>query len=126
MVCDRISLVVKSYDAVGDDDEFAQYGGDVVYDEDAEYGVEDDASDDDACNDDVGSRQRGDASDGKQDDAWDDRHDGVVGDRSDGVVGDRRDDDADGKHGVAVYNEHVRDVDALDNALPVLLQAADR
>ncbi|NOU74005.1 hypothetical protein GC098_21825 [Paenibacillus sp. LMG 31458] len=114
---------MKAYDAVGDDnDGFARYGGAVVYVEDAEYGVEDDASDDDACNDDVGSRQRGDASDGKQDDAWDDRHDGVVGDRSDGVVGDRRDDDVDGED---VYNEHVRDVDALDNALPVLLKAAD-
>lgn len=122
---DCISLIVKAYDVVGDDDVFARYGGDVVYVEDDEYGVEDDeygveddASDDDACNDDEGSRQRGDASDGKQDDAWDDRHDGVVGDR--------RNDDADGKHGEAVYNEYVRDVDALDNALPVLLKAADR
>lgn len=119
MVGDCISFIVKAYDAVGDDDgRFARYGGAVVYVEDVEYGVEDDAWDDDACNDDVGSRQRGDASDGKQDDAWDDRHDGVVGDR--------RNDDADGKHGEAVYNEHVRDVDALDNALPVLLKAADR
>jgi hypothetical protein len=41
-------------------------------------------------------------------------------------VGDRRNDDADGEHGEDVYNEHVRDVDALDNALPVLLKAADR
>ncbi|NOU84266.1 hypothetical protein GC102_00485 [Paenibacillus sp. LMG 31460] len=124
MVGDCISLIVNAYDAVGDDDdEFAQYGGDVVYGEDAEYGVvygedaeygvEDDAWDDDACNDDVGSRQRGDASDGTQDDAWDDR--------DDGVVGDRRNDDAGGKHGEAVYNEHVRGVDALDYALPVLL-----
>ncbi len=88
-----------------------------MYVEDAEYGVEDDAWDDDACNDGVGSRQRDDASDGTQDDAWDDRHDGVVGDGND---------DADGKHGEAVYNEYVRDVDSLDNALPVLLQAADR
>ncbi|WP_156389879.1 hypothetical protein [Paenibacillus sp. Root444D2] len=45
MVGDRISVIVKAYDAVGvdDDDGFARYGGDVVYDEDAEYGVEDDA-----------------------------------------------------------------------------------
>ncbi|KRF39865.1 hypothetical protein ASG93_23180 [Paenibacillus sp. Soil787] len=69
----------------------------------------------------MGSRQRGDASDGEQGDAWDDRHDGGVGDR--------RNDAADGKHGEngeAVYNEHVRDVESLDNALPVLLKAADR
>ncbi|KQX68453.1 hypothetical protein [Paenibacillus sp. Root444D2] len=74
----------------------------------------------------MGSRQRGDASDGKQDDAWDGKQDDAWDDRQDGGVGDRRNDDADGKYGEAVYNEHVRDVDALDNALPVLLKAADR
>lgn len=117
MVGDRISMIVKAYDAVGDDDDdgFARYSGD---DEDAGYGVEDDVWDDDACNDDVGGGQRGDASDGEQYDAWGDRHDGGVGDR--------RNDDTDGKRGEAVYNEHVRDVDALDNALPVLLKAVDR
>jgi hypothetical protein len=36
VVGDRISLIVKAYDAVGDDDEFAQYG------------VDDDAWNDDA------------------------------------------------------------------------------
>ncbi|MGO4271048.1 hypothetical protein AB4Z22_14570 [Paenibacillus sp. TAF58] len=120
VVGDRISGIVKAFDAVGvdDDDGFARYGGDVVNDEDAEYGVEDDAWDDDACNDDAGNRQRGGASDGKHDDAWDDRQDGGVGDR--------RNDDAGGKHGETVYTEYVLDVDAWDNALPVLVKAADR
>ncbi len=124
-------MIVKAYEAVGDDG-FARYGGDVVYVEDAEHGVADDAWDDGAWDD----------------DAWDDDADGrsmvmmwVVGNMvmhgmvskmMHGMIGMMvlwvmgRIDDADGKQGEAVYNEHVGDVDALDNALPVLLKAADR